>query len=48
LPDLLGVTQLDHLVRASDSILVIETKTYGRYIVGSLDSAQWAQHLAAG
>jgi Nuclease-related domain len=48
LPDLLGVTQLDHLARASDSILVIETKTYGVYIVGSLDSAEWVQHLAAG
>jgi hypothetical protein len=44
----LGVTQLDHLARASDSILVIEIKTYGGYIVGSLDSAQWVQHLAAG
>jgi hypothetical protein len=48
LPDLLGVTQLDHLVRASDAIRVIETKTCGGYIVGSLDSAEWVQHLAAG
>ena len=48
LPDLLGVTQLDHLARAPDYILVIETKTYGGYIVGSLHSAEWVQHLAAG
>ncbi|WP_158744948.1 nuclease-related domain-containing protein [Acidisphaera sp. L21] len=48
LPDLLGVTQMDHLVRASDAIMVIETKTYGGHITGSLDSAEWVQHLAAG
>lgn len=46
--DLLGVTQLDHLVRAPDAILVIETKTYGGHITGSLDGAEWVQHLAAG
>jgi Nuclease-related domain len=48
LPDLLGVTQLDHLVRAPDAIMVIETKTYGGHITGTLDSAEWVQHLAAG
>jgi hypothetical protein len=48
LPDLLGVTQLDHLARAPDAILVIETKTYGGYITGLLDSAEWVQHLVAG
>src|SRR5258707_1222132 len=41
LPDLLGLTQLDHLVRAPDAILVIETKTYGGHITGSLDGAEW-------
>lgn len=48
LPDALGVTQLDHLVHAADAILVIETKTYGGHITGSLTSAEWVQHLAAG
>jgi restriction system protein len=48
LPDLLGVTQLDHLVCAPDAIFVIETKTYGGHITGSLDGAEWVQHLAAG
>jgi hypothetical protein len=48
LPDLLGVTQLDHLVRAPDAILVIETKTYGGHITGTLDSAGWVQHLDGG
>jgi hypothetical protein len=48
LPDLLGVTQLDHLVRAPDAIMVIETKTYGGHITGSLDGAEWVQHLDAG
>jgi Nuclease-related domain len=48
LPDPVGVTQLDHLVRALDSILVIETKAYGGYVTGTPDSAEWLQHLAAG
>ena len=48
LPDLLGITQLDHVVRAADAILVIETKTYGGHIAGSLHSSEWVQHLAAG
>jgi Nuclease-related domain len=48
LPDALGVTQVDHLVRGPDAILVIETKTYGGHITGSADSAEWAQHLNAG
>lgn len=48
LPAALGVTQLDHLVHAADAILVIETKTYGGHITGSVTSAEWVQHLAAG
>ena len=46
LADLLGVTQVDHLVRAPDAILVIETKTYGGYISGTPDGGEWLQHLA--
>ena len=46
LTDLFGVTQVDHLVRAPDAILVIETKTYGGHITGTLDGGEWMQHLA--
>jgi hypothetical protein len=48
LPDAHGVTQLDHVVRAVDGIVVIETKTYGGHITGTVTSAAWVQHLAAG
>ncbi len=48
LADLFGLTQVDHLVRTPDAILVIETKTYGGYITGTLDSSEWVQHLAGG
>jgi Nuclease-related domain len=46
LADLMGLTQVDHLVRARDAILVIETKTYGGHITGAVDRAEWVQHLA--
>jgi Nuclease-related domain len=46
LADLMGLTQVDHLVRARDAILVIETKTYGGHITGAVDRAEWMQHLA--
>ncbi len=45
LADLFGVTQVDHLVRAPDAILVIETTTYGGHITGTVDGGEWVQHL---
>jgi hypothetical protein len=48
LPDQFGVTQIDHVVRASEAIVVIETKTYGGHITGTLHGSDWVQHLAAG
>jgi len=44
----LGVTQIDHLVCHPQAIWVIETKTYGGHITGSMDAAQWVQHLNGG
>jgi hypothetical protein len=46
LVDLLGLTQVDHVVRARDAIVVIETKTYGGHITGAVDCPEWVQHLA--
>ena len=48
LADLFGVTQVDHIVRAPDAILVIETKTYGGHITGSPEGGEWLQHLVNG
>ncbi len=48
LADMFGVTQVDHLVRALEAIIVIETKTYGGHITGTLHSHEWVQHLASG
>ncbi len=48
LADVFGVTQVDHLVRAADAILVIETKTLAGHITGTRHSAEWMQHLAGG
>jgi hypothetical protein len=48
LADLFGLTQVDHLVRGPDCILVIETKRYGGQITGSLRGDVWMQHLAGG
>ena len=48
LPDAVGgLTQIDHVVRGSGVVVVIETKTYGGVIVGEVDGAAWTQHLAA-
>jgi len=44
----LGHTQIDHLVRTTQGIVVIETKTFSGWITGTLYSAEWAQHLAGG
>jgi hypothetical protein len=46
LADLMGLTQVDHLVRARDAIVVIETKTYGGHITGAVDRSEWVQHFA--
>ena len=46
--DLFGLTQVDHLVRGLDAIIVIETKTYAGHITGTPYSHEWIQHLASG
>jgi len=48
LADALGHTQIDHLVRTSQGIVVIETKTFAGWITGTLYGAHWTQHLAGG
>ncbi len=48
LADALGHTQIDHLVRTTQGIVVIETKTFSGWITGTLYSAEWTQHLAGG
>jgi len=46
LADALGHTQINHLVRTTQEIVVIETKTFSGWITGTLYSAEWTQHLA--
>jgi len=48
LADALGHTQIDHLMRTTQGIVVIETKTFSGWITGTLYSAEWTQHLAGG
>ena len=48
LADALGHTQIDHLVRTAQGIVVIETKAFAGWITGTLYGAQWMQHLAGG
>jgi hypothetical protein len=48
LPDVLGTTQIDHIVCGADVIIVIETKTYGGRITGAPGDPEWMQHLADG
>ncbi len=48
LADALGHTQIDHLVRTTQGIVVIETKTFSGWITGTLYSAEWTQRLAGG
>ncbi len=48
LADTLGHTQIDHLVRIAQGIVVIETKAFAGWITGTLYGAQWVQHLAGG
>ncbi len=41
LADTFGHTQVDHLVRTAQGIVVIETKTFAGWISGTLYGAQW-------
>ncbi len=43
-----GLTQIDHLVRGPDRVLVIETKTYRGHITGHPADEAWVQHLSDG
>ena len=43
-----GLTQIDHIVRGSDRVLVIETKTYRGHITGHPAEEEWVQHLSDG
>ena len=40
-----GLTQIDHLVRTPDAIVVLETKCYGGIISGELDGRTWTQRF---
>ncbi len=48
LPDDLGLTQVDHLVRLPHGIAVLETKALSGWVSGSADWRQWTQHLQGG
>ncbi len=43
-----GLTQIDHVVRGSHRVLVIETKTYRGHITGHPAGEEWVQHLSDG
>ena len=43
-----GLTQIDHLARGPDRVLVIETKTYRGHITGHPADEEWVQHLSDG
>ena len=40
-----GLTQIDHLVRAPDAVLVLETKRYAGIVSGDVDSREWRQRF---
>lgn len=40
--------EIDHVVRAPDGIVVLETKTYSGFIAGAADAPRWMQHRAGG
>ncbi len=40
--------ELDHVVRAPDGIVVLETKTDSGFIAGGADAPRWTQHRAGG
>ena len=48
LPDDLGLTQVDHLVRLPHGIAVLETKALSGWVSGSVEWRQWTQHLQGG
>ena len=48
LEDERGLTQIDHLVRGTDRLLVLETKTLGGRISGTPLCESWTQHLGPG
>lgn len=48
LRDSLGLTQVDHLVRLLDRIVVLETKAYAGMVTGGMGDRHWVQHLRAG
>lgn len=45
LRDRLGLTQIDHIARASDAIVVIETKNYAGSIEGDVHAPTWSQRF---
>jgi len=45
LRDSRGLTQIDHLVRTRDAIVVLETKHYGGIISGEVDGRDWRQRF---
>ena len=47
-PDSTGWTQIDHLVRLPDRILVLETKNLGGRLTGSERDGRWTQRNSAG
>jgi len=48
LPDDMGLTQVDHLVRLPHGIAVLETKALSGWVSGSAGWRQWTQHLQGG
>jgi len=48
LADRLGLTQVDHLVRLADGILVLETKAYAGMVTGRVRDREWVQLLRDG
>ena len=45
LRDSRGLTQIDHVARAPDAIVVLETKHYGGIVGGEVDSREWTQRF---
>ena len=45
LRDRSGLTQIDHIARAPDAIVVLETKHYGGIVDGEVDSREWTQRF---
>ncbi len=43
LADRLGLTQVDHLVRLADGILVLETKAYAGMVTGRVRDREWVR-----